>query len=167
MRRLYRIQRKQRFPIDIQTAWAFFSDSRNLAQITPGYLDFHFVGEAPEGVYEGMIITYRIRPILRVAITWVTEITHLDEPSLFVDEQRFGPYRFWHHKHLFRSIEEGTEMEDLVDYAMPLGLLGSISHTLVVRRQLKGIFDYRERALIRLFGEIGQKGAGNRDQTDS
>jgi len=152
--RLYRIHRKQRLPVDIQAAWDFFSDSRNLAKITPDYLDFRFVGEAPESMYEGMIITYRIRPVLGIPVTWVTEITRVDEPLLFVDEQRFGPYRFWHHKHLFRAIEGGVEMEDIVDYILPLGILGSISHALLINRQLKGIFDYRERVLRRLFGEI-------------
>jgi ligand-binding SRPBCC domain-containing protein len=154
MRELFRIQRKQGLPIDIRTAWEFFLDCRNLSKITPDSLDFRFVGDAPESMYEGMIITYRIRPVLGIPVTWVTEITHVNEPSLFVDEQRFGPFRFWHHKHLFRAIEGGVEMEDIVDYAMPLGPLGSIPHALLVRKKLTGIFDYRERTLIRLFGEI-------------
>jgi ligand-binding SRPBCC domain-containing protein len=154
MGRLHRIHRKQSFPIPLQTAWDFFSDCRNLSKITPNSLDFRFTGEAPESMYEGMIITYRIRPLLGIPVTWVTEITHVDEPSLFVDEQRLGPYRFWHHKHLFRTLHGGIEMEDIVDYAMPLGLLGSFTHALLIRRQLEGIFDYRENTLRRLFGEI-------------
>jgi ligand-binding SRPBCC domain-containing protein len=154
MRELFRIHRKQNFPIDIRTAWDFFLDCRNLSRITPDSLDFRFVGDMPESMYEGMIITYRIRPVLGIPVTWVTEITHVKEPSLFVDEQRFGPFRFWHHKHLFRTIEGGVEMEDIVDYAMPLGPLGSIPHALLVRKKLRDIFDYRERTLIRLFGEI-------------
>jgi len=140
-------------PIRIREAWDFFSDSRNLSQITPDYLDFRFVGEAPERMYEGMIITYRIRPVLGIPITWVTEITHVQEPTHFVDEQRFGPYRFWHHKHLFKTTEDGVEMEDIVDYAMPLGLLGSIPHALLIRERLEGIFDYREKVLKERFGE--------------
>ena len=100
-----------------------------------------------------MIITYRIRPVLGIPITWVTEITHVQEPSHFVDEQRFGPYRFWHHKHLFKATKDGVEMEDIVDYAMPLGPLGSIPHALLIRKRLEGIFDYRERVLKELFGE--------------
>jgi ligand-binding SRPBCC domain-containing protein len=154
MGRLHQIYRKQSFPIRLQTAWDFFSDCRNLSEITPDSLGFRFIGEAPERMYEGMIISYRIRPLLGIPVTWVTEITHVDEPSLFVDEQRLGPYRFWHHKHLFRTIDGGIEMEDIVDYAMPLGPLGSITHALLIHRQLKVIFDYRERSLRRLFGEI-------------
>jgi ligand-binding SRPBCC domain-containing protein len=153
MSKLYRIYRKQRFPIPLREAWDFFSDCRNLARITPDSLDFRFVGEAPERMFEGMIITYRIRPVLGIPVTWVTEITHVNEPWLFVDEQRLGPYRFWHHKHLFTAIEGGVEMEDIVDYAMPLGPLGSIPHALLIRRRLEGIFDYRERVLRERFGE--------------
>lgn len=154
MGRLHRIHRRQRLPIEIRVAWDFFSDCRNLSKITPAYLGFTFEGEAPEKMYEGMIIIYKIRPVLGIPITWVTEITHVDEPSLFVDEQRFGPYRFWHHKHLFRSAQSGVEVEDIVDYAMPFGPLGSLPHSLLVRRKLEGIFDYRERELKRIFGEI-------------
>jgi ligand-binding SRPBCC domain-containing protein len=154
MGRLYRIHRSQRLPIDLEAAWDFFSDSRNLARITPAYLGFSFVGEPPEKMYEGMIITYKIRPVFGIPITWVTEITHVDKPSRFVDEQRFGPYRFWHHKHLFRPIQGGVEMEDIVDYAMPFGPLGSLPHAFLVRRRLEGIFDYREGTLRRMFGEI-------------
>jgi ligand-binding SRPBCC domain-containing protein len=153
MSKLYQIHRKQCLSIRIQEAWDFFSDCRNLSKITPDSLDFRFVGEAPEQMYEGMIITYRIRPVLGIPVTWVTEITHVNEPSLFVDEQRLGPYSFWHHKHLFRTIDDGVEMEDVVDYAMPLGVLGSIPHALLIRKKLEGIFDYRERVLKDRFGE--------------
>jgi ligand-binding SRPBCC domain-containing protein len=153
MGRLYRIQRTQHLPIDIRTAWDFFSDCRNLSKITPDYLDFRFAAEAPESMYEGLLITYKIRPVLGIPITWVTEITHIDEPSLFVDEQRLGPYRFWHHTHLFRPMAGGVEMEDIVHYALPFGPLGSALHLLRVKGQLEGIFNYRELVLKQLFGE--------------
>lgn len=153
MSKLYRIHRKQSFQIQIQEAWDFFSDCRNLSEITPDYLDFSFVGEPPERMCEGMSITYRIRPVLGIPVTWVTEITHVDEPWLFVDEQRLGPYSFWQHKHLFRAIAGGVEMEDIVAYAMPFGIFGSIPHALLIRRQLEGIFDYREAVLRERFGE--------------
>jgi ligand-binding SRPBCC domain-containing protein len=154
MGRLYRIHRRQRLPIENRAAWDFFSDCRNLSKITPAYLGFSFAGEPPESMYEGMIITYKIRPLLGIPVTWVTEITHVAEPSRFVDEQRFGPYRFWHHKHLFRPIPGGVEMEDIVDYSLPFGPLGRVTHALLVRKKLEDIFDYREGTLRRMFGEI-------------
>lgn len=102
-------------------------------------------------IYAGMIITYKVRPLLNIPLTWVTEITHMKEYEYFVDEQRIGPYAFWHHKHFFRQTESGVEMRDLVHYALPLGILGRVAHPLLVEHKLKQIFDYRYQVLDRLY----------------
>ena len=116
----------QRLPISVPEAWSFFSDPRNLPRITPPSLGLEVTSDLPGKMYPGMIVTYRVRPIPGVPVDWVTEITHVREPSLFVDEQRFGPYRFWHHEHHFREVEGGVEMVDLVLYALPLGGIGRV-----------------------------------------
>lgn len=103
-------------------------------------------------MYAGMIIAYKVHPILGIPITWVTEITHLKNLEYFVDEQRSGPYRMWHHQHIFREIHGGTLIEDIVDYILPLGPLGDAAHALFVGRQLQEIFDYREAWLADQFG---------------
>ncbi len=151
--KLYRLHQTQRLPISAQEAWDFFSDPRKLPLITPAWLDFDLTSETPERVHPGTIITYRIRPIARVPIRWVTEITHTAAPYFFVDEQRFGPYRFWHHQHRFRPVDGGgTEVEDLVHYALPLGPVGAVAHAALVRPRLESIFAYRRDALKRHFG---------------
>lgn len=108
--------------------------------------------EVPDVIHTGTIITYTIRPMLGKKVRWVTEITHTDAPHFFVDEQRFGPYRFWHHQHHFSEIEDGTEATDLVHYGLPFGLLGSVAHAITVRQRLNEIFDYRYEALEKRFG---------------
>jgi len=105
-------------------------------------------------MFSGQIIHYTITPLLGVKIEWVTEITHVKEHTYFVDEQRFGPYNFWHHKHFFKEIPGGVEMEDIVHYKLPLGVLGRIVHPFLVKSKLKEIFDYREKKLSELFGEM-------------
>lgn len=151
--KLHRLHRTQRLPITQQEAWDFFSDPRKLPLITPGWLDFDLTNEPPERVRTGTLITYRIRPIGRVPVRWVTEITHAEEPRRFVDEQRFGPYRFWHHEHVFRPLDGGgVEVEDVAHYAVPFGPIGALAHALTVRARLEAIFDYRRRALERHFG---------------
>ncbi|RJP76058.1 MAG: hypothetical protein C4524_10770 [Candidatus Zixiibacteriota bacterium] len=147
----YTFRRIQRLPIGLEPAWEFFSDPRNLARITPPGLGFTITSELPGRVYPGLIIAYRIRPLLGLPVSWVTEITHLREPHFFVDEQRAGPYRFWHHQHVLRDTGLGVEVTDIVHYALPFGLLGRLANVLVVARRLKEIFDYRERVLQRLF----------------
>jgi len=138
--------------MSLERAWDFLSDPHNLRTITPDALDFRILSELPPKMYAGMFICYRIRPLLGLPMTWVTEITHVDAPHYFVDEQRVGPYRIWHHQHWLREHGDGAvEMEDIVDYALPFGLLGEAAHALMVRRQVEGIFDYRRKKLETLF----------------
>jgi len=148
--KLHVLEREIRLPVTIGRAWAFFSDARNLARITPPEMGFEVTSPLPERMYAGMIITYRVRPLLGVPVTWVTEITHVDEPRLFVDEQRFGPYRFWHHQHLFREIPGGVEVRDIVHYALPPG--AGPARALLVAPRLDAIFEYRRRVLEEAFG---------------
>ena len=148
----YVLKEVQRLPISLAEAWSFFSDPRNLPRITPPSLGLEVTSDLPGKMYPGMIITYRIRPIPWVSVGWVTEITHVREPSLFVDEQRFGPYRFWHHEHHFRKAEEGVEMEDIVHYALPFGTIGRVFGGSLVRRRLAEIFSFRRRFLVQEFG---------------
>jgi ligand-binding SRPBCC domain-containing protein len=148
--KLYLFEACQNLPASIGAAWEFFADAGNLARITPPSLGFEVTSAPQERMYAGMIITYRVRPLFGVPVTWVTEITHVDEPRLFVDEQRFGPYRFWHHQHLFREIEGGVEARDLVHYALPPG--GFAAGPLLVAPRLREIFAYRREVLERTFG---------------
>ncbi len=145
----------QNLPIGIDEAWSFLSDPRNLKTITPPYMGFDIITESlPPQMYAGMIIAYKVRPIAGVPITWVTEITHLSEPDYFVDEQRFGPYAFWHHQHRLRPIDGGTAMEDLVHFKVPGGFLGDLLSPWLVLPKLREIFAYRQRKLTELFGTL-------------
>jgi ligand-binding SRPBCC domain-containing protein len=143
----------------MEEAWQFFSDPRNLRDITPDYMDFQITSsDLPDKMYPGLIVHYKVRPVMGLPITWVTEITHVDEPGFFVDEQRFGPYRMWHHQHLFREIPGGVEMDDIVEYVLPFGPLGTLLHALFIRKQLNSIFDYRFRVLAEKYGTMMDAG---------
>ncbi len=151
---LHRMSDVQRLPISIEEAWDFFSDPRNLAVITPPDMGFAIQHELPARMHPGLIIRYRVRPLFNLPLTWVTEITHVVEPTLFVDEQRFGPYRFWHHQHHFREVPGGIEMRDIVHYDVGFGPLGDLVNLLVVRRRVRGIFEFRRRVLEQRFGGL-------------
>ncbi|MDR7484117.1 MAG: SRPBCC family protein [Armatimonadota bacterium] len=145
--RLQSFRTVQRLSVAISDAWACFSDPRNLRRLTPPWMRLEVLSPLPDCAYAGLLITYRVRPVAGIPVTWVTEISHVCEPYLFVDEQRLGPYRFWHHQHLFREVPGGVEMEDIVHYALPLGWLGLIVNRLVVAPRLQEIFEFRRRAL--------------------
>ena len=149
---IYRLETIQNLPISQSEAWDFLSDPKNLKRITPDYMGFKIVSGAAERMFAGQIIQYVVTPLLNIPTTWVTEITHVEEGNYFVDEQRFGPYDLWHHKHFIKPIEKGVEMIDIVDYKIPFGVLGRIAHPLIVAPKLKEIFEYRKKALIELFG---------------
>ena len=136
----------------MERVWDFFSDPRNLAKITPPELDFTILSALRERVYPGMMIEYRVRPLLGLAVRWVTEITHVEPGSYFVDEQRIGPYRIWHHEHHFKSIEGGRiEVTDRVTYVLPFSPLGDVIHPFIVKPQLAKIFAFREKAVNEIF----------------
>ena len=151
---MHRLHRTQRLPISVEAAWDFFSDPRNLDAITPPGMRFRLVSDLPDRVYPGLMIEYRLRPLFNIPVTWVTEITHVDEPRRFVDEQRVGPYAIWHHEHRFNPIAGGVEVDDLVSYALPFGPLGELVEPFLVRPRLAEIFDYRRRVLASRFGTM-------------
>lgn len=149
--KLYTLTRKQTLPVDMEKAWKFFGDPAKLEEITPPWLGFKVKTQLPPETYAGMIIRYTITPFAGLPVQWITEITHAEKPYFFVDEQRFGPYKFWHHQHIFKETSEGTEMTDIVDYILPFGSLGRIAHAFYVRKKLEQIFDFRRKTLETIF----------------
>ena len=150
--KIYRLETVQNLPITKQKAWDFFSDPKNLKTITPDYMGFKILSGEANKMFAGQIIQYIVTPILKIPVKWVTEITHVKEGEYFVDEQRFGPYSLWHHKHFIKPIKNGVEMIDIVDYKIPFGFLGQLMHPILVKPKLNEIFEYRRTALINLFG---------------
>ncbi len=153
MSRVYRLHTHQKIPTSLEKAWDFFSQPGNLKRITPTALNFQIQNEHPLLMYPGQIIEYTVKPLLGIPIYWMTEITHVEFQKRFVDEQRVGPYRLWHHQHQFTSIPEGVEMTDVVHYQLPFGFLGDVVNALIVRRQLQTIFDFRQQAVEEIFGK--------------
>jgi ligand-binding SRPBCC domain-containing protein len=139
-------------PASLETCWEFFSDPRNLARITPPSLDFQILSELPREMHPGLMIEYRVRPLLGLPMRWLTEITHVEKPGYFVDEQRVGPYRLWHHEHHFRALDAGrTEMRDVVHYVLPCAPFSEVVHPFLVAPELRRIFAYREQAVREIF----------------
>lgn len=152
--KIYQLKRVQNLPIGIEEAWKFFSNPNNLSVITPEWLNFKVTSKLPDKMYTGMIISYKVHPVLAIPNTWVTEITHVKEPHYFVDEQRFGPYKFWHHQHHFKEIESGIEMTDIVNYALPFDPLSRFINSFLVEKKVKEIFRFREKKLEELFRSV-------------
>lgn len=151
--RLYRLHKTQKLPISVDDAWIFLSNPKNLKIITPDYMGFDIISGADRPMYAGQIIQYVVTPVWGLKTKWVTEISHVIDRQYFVDEQRFGPYALWHHKHFIKPINGGVEMEDIIDYKVPYGILGQLIHPFLVKPKLEAIFNYRTKKLEELFGK--------------
>lgn len=150
----YQLNKSQQLNCDIETAWEFFSSPHNLARITPDYMGFIVTSDLKgEKMYEGMEIDYKVTPILGIPMKWKTEITEVDPYKSFTDFQKKGPYKLWNHQHEFIENEDGVLMKDVLTYEMPYGFLGKIAHSLVIKKKLKGIFDYRYEVLEKMFNQ--------------
>lgn len=148
----YQLRKQQVIQTSLEELWDFVSSPVNLKQITPASMGFDIISSVlPEKMYPGMIIRYRVKPFAGIPMQWVTEITHVEERKFFIDEQRIGPYSFWHHQHLLEPLDNGILMTDIVSYQPPFGLLGRFANFLFIRRQLDTIFRYREKALQKRF----------------
>ncbi|MCA9400706.1 MAG: SRPBCC family protein, partial [Candidatus Omnitrophica bacterium] len=110
--KIFKIHKKQVLPIPLSKAWSFFSDPRNLSAITPAELCLEITEQTSKHTRNGVLIAYRMTPLFSIRMRWVTELKHVQPPCYFVDEQRFGPYKFWYHQHFFRTVPDGTEVED-------------------------------------------------------
>lgn len=153
MSKVHLLTAVQRIPVSLDEAWRFFSSPANLAFLTPASLRFTVISKQHGDVmYPGQVIEYTVRPILGVPLYWMTEITHVADKKYFIDEQRFGPYSFWHHQHHFKEIDGGVEMTDIVHYKVPYGFVGGWANTLFVKRQLDHIFSFRKQAVEGKFG---------------
>ena len=152
--KIYTLHKKQKLPISLDKAWEFLSNPKNLKVITPDYMSFNIVSTIDRPLYTGQIIQYIVTPFLGIKTQWVSEITHIEEKKYFVDEQMYGPYALWHHKHFVKEIPGGVELEDIIDYKVPLGLLGQLVHPFLVKPKLEEIFNYRQEKLLELFGEF-------------
>ena len=151
--KIHRLHKKQNLPISVDKAWDFLSNPSNLKTITPDYMGFNILSGADRPMFPGQIIQYIVTPVLGIKTKWVTEITHVRDKEYFVDEQRFGPYALWHHKHFIKAIDGGVEMEDVIDYKVPMGVLGQMVHPILVKPKLEEIFNYRTQKLEELFGK--------------
>jgi ligand-binding SRPBCC domain-containing protein len=152
--KIYKIDKSIELDLTMEEAWSFFSVPSNLNKLTPDSMNFDITSELPEKMYPGMIITYKISPFAGIKMNWVTEITHVNEPYYFVDEQRFGPYKFWHHQHIFSQAPNGKILaRDIVHYAIPFGAIGRTFGAVFIQNQLKKIFAYREEVLRKMFIE--------------
>lgn len=149
--KVYSKKSVQEVNASIEECWEFFSTPRNLQKMTPKTMGFQITDFDEKNMYPGQIIQYKVSPLLGIKLVWVTEITIVEEQRYFVDEQRFGPYTLWHHKHFFEPTENGVKMTDLVHYSLPLGFIGRIMNTLVVKNKLDEIFEYRAKKVNEIF----------------
>lgn len=150
--KMFYYKTEQFLPIHIEKAWDFFSSAKNLAVITPPELNFNILTEVDgKEISEGMLIDYTLKPLFGVPVKWKTEISKVNKPQMFTDRQLKGPYQTWEHTHTFIQKDNGVLMTDELKYKLPFGFIGNIVHSLIVRKKIVDIFNYRRQILHKLF----------------
>ena len=151
---VYQFTRHHMLNTSLLELWEFISSPKNLTEITPAYMGFEITSAGNSSkMYPGMVISYKVSPLSHIRMNWLTEITQVKEKEFFVDEQRLGPYRIWHHEHHLIPKDEGVLMTDIITYVPPFGFLGTIANKLFIRRKLEEIFNYREQRLDEIFNQ--------------
>jgi ligand-binding SRPBCC domain-containing protein len=150
----YQKIQEQKIKASLDEVWDFISSPRNLKEITPKYMGFDIITpDIPDKMYQGMIIGYKVSPLLGIKTSWLTEITHVVDKKYFVDEQRIGPYKLWHHQHILEELSDGSVlMKDIVTYQPPFGFLGAIANSILICKKLNEIFAFRNQAVDKRFG---------------
>jgi len=148
---MIKLKQEQFLPISLDEAWQFFATPKNLNEVTPDDMVFEIVSELPDIMYAGLLINYRLKPLLNIPINWCTEITHIKEKVYFVDEQRKGPYSIWHHEHHFKAVAGGVLMTDILHYDIGKSIFGWIAGKMFVNKKVKSIFVYRFKMLESYF----------------
>ena len=147
------IFKKQLINSDLDTVWNFMSSPNNLSKITPSKMNFKITSRNNTKMYQGMIITYKVSPLLGIPLNWMTEITHVKEKQFFVDEQRMGPYKIWHHEHIFEETKNGILMKDIITYIPKFGIIGSLANMLFIKKEINEIFKFREKKIEEIFNK--------------
>ena len=150
--KIYELERKVYIRAPVEEVFSFFSRAENLNSITPPWLRFQILTPLPIIMEKQTRIDYSLH-LFGFRFVWKTEITDWQPPYLFVDKQISGPYRYWEHTHRFEKIRQGTQMEDIVRYAVPGFVFAPLIHFFFVRPRLEKIFSFREETLLRLFSE--------------
>ncbi len=149
-----RFLQEQILDVDPDKLWSFVSSPSNLSSITPKWLDFRLVSNSEPEIFSGQLIEYEIKLPLLGRRQWVSEIKHVEPSRCFVDEQKIGPYRFWHHYHELQKVDDTrTRMIDLVSYDVGWGVFGRIADHFYVQKNILKIFTYRKEGLARMFNE--------------
>ena len=156
------IIREQLVKTNIDDLWNFMSSPKNLQKITPQNMGFIITSNNKDEImYPGMIISYKVTPILNIPLTWITEITQVKDKKFFVDEQRVGPYKMWHHEHIFKVQDNGVLMKDIITYIPPFGILGEVANYLFINKRVNEIFDFRSKVLEEIYNTSNKDWCAN------
>jgi ligand-binding SRPBCC domain-containing protein len=166
----HHLEFEQWVPSPLCDVFDFFADPANLPPLMPEWqaarIDRRMLTAPPEppaarmlpaqaaGVGSRMLISFRVVPLLPVRMRWDARIVEFAWDDHFCDEQLSGPFAYWRHCHQVlaevRDGVQGTVVKDAVTYAFPLGLLGDMANLLGGALQMRSLFHYRQRQLVKL-----------------
>tara|TARA_B100001115_G_C15844590_1_gene424780 strand:+ start:2400 stop:2846 length:447 start_codon:yes stop_codon:yes gene_type:complete len=148
---MYQLKQEQWVNAPLKEVWDFFSNPENLLRITPAKMKMRIVEKPSSTMFPGMILRYKVSPILGIPLNWTSEISAVNKEDYFVDEMLAGPFKMWHHLHRFEAKDGGTLISDELHYRLPLESLSRWAHPWLVQKQLKEMFAHREKVIQEIF----------------
>lgn len=148
---MHKVEREILLPIELDKAWQFFAKPKNLAAITPPEMRMELVENRELTMYEGMILRFKVSPLLGIKLNWFSEITRIEPRHYFIDSMIDGPFAKWHHQHFFEEVSDGTLARDIIHYKLPFGPLGKLANPLLVKKNVDQLFEFRTQKLNEIF----------------
>lgn len=149
---IHKLYYQQSLNMSQDKAWQFFSSPKHLNSITPDFFNIIPTSKVPDEIYGGLMISYNMKAVFGMPMSWLSEISHCDSPHYFVYQQRIGPFKFWSHEVRLTINESKIQLEDIVFYSMPFGILGDLMHKLLIQKKLTDIFETRQSYLKQHWG---------------
>jgi ligand-binding SRPBCC domain-containing protein len=150
---MFKVEREILLPVPLEEAWNFFAQPKNLAEITPPEMRMELVDEERGPMYEGMVLRFKVSPLLGIKLNWTSEISKIVPLQYFIDTMIDGPFAKWHHQHFFEAADGGTLARDIIHYKPPFGLLGKAAKSLLIEKNINQLFEYRTQKLSEIFNK--------------
>lgn len=139
------IERATRLPFPAESVFAWHERPGAFERLTPPW-EHARVLERSGGLEDGGRVVLRVGA--PVGIRWVARHRDYVAGRQFTDEQVAGPFASWRHLHRFEPDGPGASvMTDRIEYALPLGAVGALGESVLIRPRLERMLAYRHELL--------------------
>jgi ligand-binding SRPBCC domain-containing protein len=128
----------------VETVFAFHERPDALRLLSPPFPPVRVAGKTG-GLEKGSQVRLRVG-----FVRWDAVHTAFERNQIFADQQVYGPFERWEHRHEFEDLGDTTRLTDRVVYLLPGGFAANAGLGWLVNLALGLLFRYRHRVTKRL-----------------